>query len=128
MTARRMFAALLALASLAGCTADQTNRAIYDGLRRREELIRPDVDNRRFAALLSGVWASSRTEIAAPYVTRYLTEGPAWAARATPRRLRPTRLRPTSSLRSAASVNGGRSMPMPARPLTIAPSPTRTNW
>ena len=47
MTARRMFAALLALASLAGCTADQTNRAIYDGLRRREELIRPDVDNRR---------------------------------------------------------------------------------
>ena len=41
----------------------------------------PDVDNRRFAALLDGLWSSSRTELVGPYVERYLQEAPAWAAR-----------------------------------------------
>lgn len=41
----------------------------------------PDVDNRHFAALLTGLWSSSRTELTAPYVARYLQEAPGWAAR-----------------------------------------------
>lgn len=63
----------------------------------------PAVDNRRFATLMAGLWSSSRTELSAPYVARYLREAPAWAARgqafaqvvgraAPPQRLTPSEL------------------------------------
>ncbi|MBZ5734402.1 aminopeptidase N [Nocardioides sp. TRM66260-LWL] len=41
----------------------------------------PDVDNRRFGALLAGLWSSDRTGSAAPYVRRYLDEAPGWTER-----------------------------------------------
>ena len=41
----------------------------------------PDVSNRRFEALLAGLWASDDVQLVAPYVDRYLAEAPAIAAR-----------------------------------------------
>jgi len=41
----------------------------------------PDVDNRRFAALMSGLWSLEQGELLAPYVERYLREAPTWARR-----------------------------------------------
>ncbi len=41
----------------------------------------PRVDNRRFGALLGGLWSAEQTGLLAPYVDRYLREAPAWARR-----------------------------------------------
>jgi aminopeptidase N len=41
----------------------------------------PDVDNRRFGALLGGLWSAEQAGLLAPYVDRYLREAPAWAGR-----------------------------------------------
>jgi aminopeptidase N len=41
----------------------------------------PDVDNRRFGAILEGLWSPEQADLLAPYVDRYLHEAPGWAAR-----------------------------------------------
>ncbi|CAI9398838.1 aminopeptidase N [Nocardioides sp. T2.26MG-1] len=41
----------------------------------------PDVDNRRFGALVSGLWSAEQAGLLAPYVDRYLREAPGWAGR-----------------------------------------------
>jgi aminopeptidase N len=41
----------------------------------------PEVDNRVFAATVRGLWSVEQPDLVAPYVERYLREGPAWAAR-----------------------------------------------
>jgi aminopeptidase N len=41
----------------------------------------PDVDNRRFAAVLAGLWSPEQADLLAPYVDRYLSDAPRWAAR-----------------------------------------------
>jgi len=41
----------------------------------------PGVDNRRFGALLDGLWSAEQAELLAPYVDRYLREAPRWAQR-----------------------------------------------
>ena len=41
----------------------------------------PDVDNRRFLAAMRGLWTAGQDDLVAPYVGRYLTEAPGWAAR-----------------------------------------------
>lgn len=41
----------------------------------------PTVDNRRFGALLDGLWSTEQAELLAPYVDRYLREAPDWARR-----------------------------------------------
>jgi aminopeptidase N len=41
----------------------------------------PAVDNRRFAAVMEGLWSPEQADLLAPYVDRYLREAPAWAAR-----------------------------------------------
>jgi aminopeptidase N len=41
----------------------------------------PAVDNRRFGALISGLWSAEQAELLAPYVERYLREAPGWARR-----------------------------------------------
>jgi aminopeptidase N len=41
----------------------------------------PSVDNRRFAAVMEGLWSPEQADLLAPYVDRYLREAPGWAAR-----------------------------------------------
>ncbi len=41
----------------------------------------PAVDNRRFGALMSGLWSAEEGELLAAYVERYLLEAPRWARR-----------------------------------------------
>lgn len=41
----------------------------------------PAVDNRRFAALMGGLWSVEQADLLAPYVERYLREAPEWARR-----------------------------------------------
>nr|WP_246416142.1 aminopeptidase N [Nocardioides luti] len=41
----------------------------------------PDVSNRMFSALAQGLWSPEQAGLLAPYVQRYLAEGPALAAR-----------------------------------------------
>jgi aminopeptidase N len=40
-----------------------------------------DVTNRRFTALVQGLFAPEQAELVAPYVERYLDQAPVWAAR-----------------------------------------------
>ncbi len=41
----------------------------------------PEVDNRRFEALLAGLWSPRQADLVAPFVGRYLADAPRWAAR-----------------------------------------------
>lgn len=41
----------------------------------------PAVDNRRFAALMAGIWTPEHAPAVEPYVGRYLAQAPGWAAR-----------------------------------------------
>ncbi|HYF71844.1 MAG TPA: aminopeptidase N, partial [Nocardioides sp.] len=41
----------------------------------------PGVDNRRFGALMEGLWSTEQAQLLAPYVDRYLREAPGWARR-----------------------------------------------
>ena len=46
-----------------------------------EAMLSPGVDNRRFAALASGMWIAEQAHLLRPYVDAYLTEAPALATR-----------------------------------------------
>ncbi|WP_395656705.1 aminopeptidase N [Nocardioides sp.] len=41
----------------------------------------PDVGNRLLTAVLEGLWSVEQADLLAPYVDRYLSEAPGWAAR-----------------------------------------------
>jgi aminopeptidase N len=71
--------------SASGHEAALTARASRPAMEAKEaawrQVVDPTVSNRAFEALIAGVWTAGQEELAAPYLARYLEDGPRIAAR-----------------------------------------------
>lgn len=68
-------AELGAAAALAARPTEEAKRAAW------VDVSDPAVDNRRFTAVMAGLWSAEQADLLAPYVEGYLREAPRWARR-----------------------------------------------